>query len=253
MLLDAVIIVLRETLEAGILISVLLTISNQLKLGFGWLWFALTGSLIGSIVYVGNLGIVSEWFDYAGQEVVNATIQYGIYLCLLAICLLITSPNPTGRRTLTGLLSLAVILASIREGTEIILFFMGFLHDSNIFSKALTSGFIGLMIGFSVGALCYYAIVSSGHRWSRPIQIVVLTMMAAGMVAQATRLLIQADWLPSRAPIWDTRGLLPEPSLLGQLAYATFGYEATPTPIEAWLYIGALALIPLSILLIRRI
>jgi len=251
MLLNAVIIVLRETLEAGILVSVLLSIGHQFKLGLRWLWVALSGGFIGAIIYAINLRVVSTWFDYVGQELVNAAIQYSVYVCLLAICLVIASPRPIRQSILTPLLTLAVVLASVREGTEIIIFLKGFLHDSDVLARAVTSGFIGLMIGVSVGVLCYYAILLMGHRWSRWIQIVMLTMVAAGMVAQATQLLIQADWLPSPAPIWDTRALLPESSIPGQLAYATFGYEATPTPLEAWLYLAALALVPLLVLLVR--
>ncbi len=261
MLLDAVIIVLRETLEAGVLVSVLLTIGNQHELGLRWLASAFTGGLIGAVIYAENMALVSTWFDYVGQEVLNGSIQYCIYLCLLLLCVLVATrsvsqkktPLEQGnyRRSLVCLLSVTVALALIREATEIIIFYSGFIGNSEVFSKAATSGFIGLMIGLSVGALCYFAIMSLKFRWVRPIQIAVLTLVGGGMVAQATQLLIQADWLPSVAPLWDTRGILPEASIPGQLAYAIFGYEATPTPLEAWLFLGALVSVPLAILIWR--
>ncbi|MBV1932290.1 MAG: hypothetical protein KUG71_11305 [Porticoccaceae bacterium] len=253
MLLDAVIIVLRETLEAGVLVSVLLTIANQHQLGLRWLMLAFMGGLMGAVIYARNMGLVSSWFEYVGQEVLNGLIQYSIYLCLLFICLLVSSRLSIKSRVLMCLLTLTVALALIREATEIMIFFSGFIGNSDVLSKAVTSGFIGLMIGLSVGALCYFSIMSLKRRWIRPTQIVVLALVGAGMVAQATQLLIQADWLSSVAPLWDTRNILPEASIPGQLAYAIFGYEATPTPLEAWLFLGALLSIPLAIVLWRSV
>ncbi len=253
MLLDAVIIVLRETLEAGVLVSVLLTVGNRYKLGLRWLAWAFSGGMVGAIIYAGNMGLVSHWFDYVGQEVVNAIIQYSIYLSLLLICLFVASIPRISSRALIYLLTLTVALALIREATEIIIFYSGFIGNSAVFSKAATSGFIGLMLGLSVGALCYFSIMSLKPRHVKPVQIGVLALVGAGMVAQATQLLIQADWLPSVAPLWDTREILPEASMPGQLAYAIFGYEATPTPLEAGLFLGALACTPLLIALSRFI
>ena len=76
MLLNAVIIVLRETLEAGVLISLLLSISYRLELKFHWLWAALAGGLIGTWAYIMNLRKFSSWFEYTGQELINASMQY---------------------------------------------------------------------------------------------------------------------------------------------------------------------------------
>ena len=66
--------------------------------------------------------------------------------------------------------------------------------------------------------------------------------------AHATQLLIQADWLPSELPIWNSNKLLSEQSIIGQLASANFGYEATPTLIQLYFYLVSLSLIPLTLL-----
>jgi high-affinity iron transporter len=76
-------------------------------------------------------------------------------------------------------------------------------------------------------------------------------LIGAGMAGQASLLLIQADWLPSQAPLWDSSNLVAENSITGQLLYALIGYEATPTPIQAIAYFGGLIL-PLVLMLITR-
>ena len=86
MLIDIVILVLRETIEAGALLSLLLCISNQHKLGYRWLWGGLLIGTISASIYAVNFGLVGEWFDYAGQEVINASMQFVIYGCLLFLC-----------------------------------------------------------------------------------------------------------------------------------------------------------------------
>ncbi len=257
MLLNAVIIVLREALEAGILISVLLTISRQADLSSRWLLIAMAGGLLGAALYAYFLGDISTWFDYVGQEVINAGLQFGLFFSLAGVCVLLSLRPPMvktrHRQWLTALLAVAVILASIREGSEILVFFIGFLAQSDVFLKAMTSGFIGLMIGVSVGALCYYALMSLPQPVCRRVQLILLVLLAGGMVAQASQLLVQADWLPAAEPLWDSSRWLSESSLFGQLLYATFGYEASPTPVEVALYLAAIVSIPLLLLCVRNL
>ncbi len=136
-------------------------------------------------------------------------------------------------------------LAVVREGAEIFLFYSAYWHDTSVFLRMVTSGFMGLMIGVSAGALCYYLLVSLQRTYARRIQLIVLSLMAAGMVAQASQLLLQADWLPTTKTLWDMSTVLPEASVLGQLLYATLGYEASPSLVEVVLYLSALLAIPL--------
>ncbi|RKZ92375.1 MAG: hypothetical protein DRQ40_08810 [Gammaproteobacteria bacterium] len=62
MLVNSVIIILREVLEAALIISVLLAISQQLKVSRQWLFFALFIGLTGASVYAAHIEFVSmEW------------------------------------------------------------------------------------------------------------------------------------------------------------------------------------------------
>jgi high-affinity iron transporter len=250
MLLNAVVIVLRETLEAGVLLSLLLTIANARRVPVRWMLLAFVAGVCCAAAYASQLGTISLWFDYTGQELVNASIQYAIYFCLCGISLLAFVPPPAAlpHPLLHVLLALTVTLATVREGAEIILFFSSYLQGNGALSRALTSGFIGLMIGLSAGALVYFAIQSLPKKVIPRVQLVLVALLAAGMVAQATQLLIQADWLPSALPLWDSGALLDEQSTLGQLAYAVFGYETTPTALEFGVYMTALLALPLAVM-----
>jgi high-affinity iron transporter len=72
--------------------------------------------------------------------------------------------------------------------------------------------------------------------------VALLCLIGAGMVMQATLLLEQVDWLPSAQPLWDSSALVSEQSVTGELLYAVFGYEATPSAVQIGLYVGSLLL-----------
>jgi high-affinity iron transporter len=241
MLLDAILIVLRETLEAGVLVSVLAALGRQRQLSLRWLWSAFGLGIAGALLLAFNLRTISDWFDGVGQEVVNAALQYGVYTLLLTLLIAWRRGHrQLQQRAMIG----AVALSVIREGSEVFLFFSAYLQASSELARALTSGFVGLMIGVSVGILIYFTLtLALPERWSARVQAIMLPLLAAGMATQATQLLLQADWLPTSQPLWDSSALLAENSLTGQLAYAVFGYEATPTVAECITYIGALVLI----------
>lgn len=236
MLLDIIIIVLRETLEASILISVLLSVSKSQGVSFTWVPASLLAGLAGAVVYGSSLGVISEWFDYAGQEVVNAGLQFSIYLLVAALIPIQWRGLACLKRILRNLMSVVVFVALIREGAELYVFYSGFLHKEDVLLKALTSGFVGVAVGLSVGAIVFYALAMANQSKVKVFHAGVLLLVAAGMVLQATQLLIQVDWISSGEPLWDSSWFIAEASVVGQIAYAIFGYEATPSLIEFGAY-----------------
>jgi len=254
MLLDAIIIVVRESLEAGVLISVMLAMLNR-DYPVGWIVVAFLLGIAGSILYLFNLEAVSSWFEYVGQEVINAAIQYLIFFILAVLLVIRLGERGRNSSKLIPLAVAAVALALIREGVEILVFFSGFLATEEGLTKPLTSGFVGFTIGACVGAFVYYLQLPLKGRTAAWYHHIFLTLIAAGMVSQATQLLLQADWLPTSLPLWNTNGVLAEQSTLGMFAYAVFGYESTPTALEVTFYWSALAVLIVSqgtVLALRR-
>lgn len=249
MFLDTIILVLTESIEAGALLSLLLCISNQHKTGLNWLWFGLPVGTFGAVLYAFNFSIVGEWFEYAGQEAVNAVLLSVISTSLMTLSVLLIFAKMANKAIVNTLLFLAISCAIARELTEVVMFYIGFIQSEGDLIKAITSGFIGFTIGISFGVLYYYLINIWRQPISRIIQIGLLTLISAGMMVQAVQLLIQVDWINSTKPLWDSNWLLAESSIAGQMTYAIFGYEATPSLPEVTVY----SAIILSILLISCI
>ncbi len=246
-MLNAVIILLREVLEAALIISVLTASSKLFDHKSWWLGCALMLGMGAALLYAWQLEWISGQFNGVGQEVFNAVLQIAIFGLLVifnwGIIRSAINKSRSTDATLSGLLpALCVALAITREGSEIFIYLYGFSYSREAFLPVLTGGSIGTGIGISVGVLLYYTIIYAPNRVRLWLVCGVTTLVAAGMVSQAAQLLIQADMLPSQMPLWDTTFLLPENSVLGQLLYALVSYESTPTAIEVITYWLGLAL-----------
>ncbi len=242
MLLDIVVLVLRETLEASVFIGILISLSRHSKIKLYWLFYALLLGASFALLYGRKLIFISEMFDYAGQEALNATIQYLLFIVSMLIVRSQFKEHAVPSRVLELLMVVAVTLAVTREGSELYVFYSGYFAAESSVLRGTTVGFIGLAVGMSAGAVAYYFLVTRQQDQARRMHSVALALIASGMVLQATQLLVQVDWLPAGSPIWDSNWLLPESSVVGQVLYALFGYESTPSGFELSAYILALLL-----------
>lgn len=249
MLLTSVVLILQETLEAALLISILAVIT---RLSGHRLWWAPFGTLVGlvlSLVYASNISEISEWFDYTGQERVNAVLQFLIAASIVA---LVALPFQSARtRWFTVLCVLTVSLAITREGSEIALYLGGFLGQPDRVQPVLSGSAIGFGIGVSIGFLVYYGLLVLGEPTGRWITLVLLALFCGNMLAQAALQLIQADVLEGGTALWDTTSVLSEDSLVGRLLYVFIGYESTPASSQVIAYTAGVAAV-LGLACIRR-
>lgn len=260
MLLNAVILILRETLEAALLISVLSAVCCMQKQKFIGLLIGLLAGFLCAYVYAANLQTVSEWFDYVGQEAVNALLQSAITV-LIAIFFwdLLRRKSPSRptvadreRLPMPGFMLAAaviVMLAVTREGSEIVLYVSGLIQQADHLQAVWMGTSLGLGIGISVGCLLYYGLLGLPPRWGRRVSIFLLALFAGNMLSQAVMLLAQADWIPSTQAVWDSSAWLPEQNLVGQLLYALVGYEATPSLWQVMAYLAGFVLVAIVVVL----
>ncbi|MFT4826592.1 MAG: high-affinity iron transporter [Halioglobus sp.] len=239
MLLNSVILILREVLEAAILVCVLLALSRSLRIGPRWFWYSLPLGLLGTVIVAYNLDGITDALDGAGQEVVNATLQSVVY-CLTVAIVWFSFKEQQARvsaKVLTPLMAVAVGCAMTREGSEMLIYIKGFAAVEEQRTAVYAGSAIGAGIGLSLGVLLYSAL--GALRDSRTIAscAMLLALIGSGMVMQAVMLLEQVDWLPAGQAIWDTSDLISEQSITGELLYAVFGYESTPGVLHVTLYI----------------
>lgn len=246
MLLHSVIIILREVLESALLMSAMLSLSYYLKIPLSWLKWAIILGLIGAILYASNITFVSNMLEGVGQEIINALLQYLIYLLLAGFCIYLLKTKALSLFSLNiirWVMIISVSLSMTREFSEILIYLQIIVIDPQHSTAIMIGALLGASIGLSIGIIFYHLLNYLSEKRSFTLIIIVLSFIAAGMLSQATQLLIQADWLPSQQPLWDSSALISERSLVGQLLYAIFGYEATPSLIQVCVHFSGLLLI----------
>lgn len=241
MLLTSVVIVLREVLEAALLISVLAALRQMQGGSRRILLWGVVAGLAASVMFARSIGVISELADGVGQELFLAFLHAVVYLTLLLIGALTLRESAAGSVLMTGLMGLAVAVAVSREGEEIYLYISAFQQQDELRSSLYSGSLIGLGMGVSAGTLLYYGLCLLPPKWAYRTMLLLLTVVAGAMALQAAGLLIQADYLPD-GTVWDSSGWLPEDGVAGQLLYALLGYEATPALAQLMVYGGALAL-----------
>lgn len=244
MLIDSVIIVLREVIAVAFLASVLLALAYYLRMPAPGLRATTALGLVAALLFDVFVRALFDRFDGFGYELATVALDALIWMTLLAVIavLAITPKRPQARAVLARLMSAALLLAITREGSEILVYFSSLSRQEDAISDALTGAVIGVGVGFSAGTLFYYLQLAQRPDAALRTGAILLALIGSGICAQGSLLLIQADLLPAQTPLWDSSDWVQESSPLGQLLYALIGYEATPSPLMVGVWLGSMAI-----------
>lgn len=233
-MLSALIIFLREVIEAGLIVSALLATARIKHVDARGLMIGIALGLISAITIARNMDTISNFGEGIGQELLNALLDIVIIIFLIGC-----SASTLFRRhrlLLRWVAAGAVACAASREVSEIVIYASGFSTNFSAFMPVLIGGAIGTGIGLSIAALLYYLLVYQPPQRALRITSILLALIGAGMGAEAIGYLEQAGLTPAQQPYWDTSRWVAEGSIYGQLLQALIGYEATPTPLQIAVY-----------------
>jgi high-affinity iron transporter len=256
-MLDAVIIVLREALEAALIVSILLALNQLFNLRRYWCIVALACGALCSWVLAKYTNDIAELFDGAGQELLSAALLTTMVLGLVGVSgfvikQLVSQSKKNLSTQVVGdqlvvkqsyllyfLLILVVICATAREGSEVWIYLTSFAMQGSNAHPVLLGAAIGAGIGICMGAIFYYACLFMEQTRFAVVSVIILTLVAGGLGFQIAQEFMQIGWLESGQPLWNSSALIPERSLLGELLYALVGYEATPTLTQLYFYLAS--------------
>jgi high-affinity iron transporter len=143
-----------------------------------------------------------------------------------------------------SLLALAVVVgvAVLREGSEVALFLYGVVASDGGSALSLAiGGFIGLALGAAVCLLTYFGLMRIPQRSLFATTTALITLLAAGMAAQAVAFLERANWLNSLdTVVWDSGWLLSDKSIAGRALHTLIGYTDQPTEMQLLVYVAVL-------------
>jgi high-affinity iron transporter len=133
-------------------------------------------------------------------------------------------------------------LATLREGSEVVLFLYGIVAAGASVSSLLLGGALGLAAGAAFTALTYYGLLAIPPRHIFTVTTVLITLLAAGMAAQAAQFLDAAGVINVLGQrLWDSSAWLPQDSIVGRLLHTLIGYTDRPTELELIAYVATLA------------
>jgi high-affinity iron transporter len=250
------VIVFRETLEAALIVSIVLAATRGLARRGAYVTGGVAAGVGGALVIAAAAGTIAGLFEGRGQELFNAGVLLAAVLMLswhhlwmaehgraLAGALRSLSDSVREGGAPLGALAVAVSLAVLREGAETVLFVQG-LAASDTSSRVLAGVVVGVGAGALAGTLLYFGLVRIPVRHFFRVTGWLIVLLAAGLAAQAARFLEQADLLPTLLPqLWDTSAVLTQTSLVGQLLHILVGYVAEPSGTELAFYVVTLAIL----------
>lgn len=261
-MLATLVIVFRETIEAGLIVGVVLAATQGvagrgLQVGLG-----VFGGLAGACLVAIFAGSISSAFSGVGQELFNATILF------LAVAMLawhtvwmarygrsiahelrdVAEAVRGGRRPISAL-TVVVGVAVLREGAEVVLFLYGIaVGGGSGWPEMLSGGLLGIALGAGLSWLTHAGLVRLPARALFGTIFWLVTLLAAGMAAQAV-LFLQTGGVVNVlfGTVWDSSALLSDSSLPGRLLHTLVGYTDRPTQLQVLAYlVTILAILGLS-------
>jgi high-affinity iron transporter len=251
-MLAALIIVFREVLEAGLVVGVVLAATRGIPGRGLWIFLGIASGIAGACLVAAFASQIAGLFKGSGQETLNAAVL------LIAVVMLawhnawmashgrVLAQNlklvgvevAEGRRPLTAL-AIVCGVAVLREGSEVVLFLYGVSAGGGVTALDIMSGgALGIIAGAIVSALLYLGLIAIPLKYLFGCLTTLITLLAAGLAAQAVDFLQQADWIQVWAsPVWNTSSILSQDSIVGRVLHTLVGYTDQPSGMELVAYI----------------
>lgn len=250
----ALIIVFREVIEAGLIIGIVLAATRGVPGRGAWIMFGVGAGVVGACLVAAFAGAISDAFAGSGQELLNAAV-----LCAAVVMLMwhnawmarhgremaaelskVGAEVTEGKRPLTAL-AMVVGLAVLREGSEVVLFLYGIVASGTSIPELLLGGLLGLVAGAVFAGLTYLGLLAIPSRYIFNVTTVLITLLAAGMAAQAVKFLDQAGLVTALGDtLWDTSAWLPQQSIVGNILHVLIGYSEQPTAMQFVVYVAVI-------------
>ena len=250
-MLASLLIVFREVIEAGLIVGIVLAASKGVAGRTLWVGYGVAGGVLGACLVAAFAGEIESLFEGSGQEYFNASVL------LLAVVMLtwhnvwmaghgrqmaremrhVGAAVAAGERTLAAL-AIVVGVAVLREGSEVVLFLYGIASQpGTTTAELLGGGALGMAAGAAVSALMYYGLLAIPAHRLFTVTSGLITLLAAGMAAQAVLFLQQAGTLEIfTRTVWDTSWLLPQDTIVGRLLHTLVGYSDAPNGAQLVAY-----------------
>ena len=254
-MLGAAIIVFREAIEAGLIIGIAMAATRGVMGRGAYILGGVGGGLMGACCVALFAARLSAALDGNGQEYFNAAILLAAVVMLVWHNAWMASHGREMAAELRGVgaavlrgdrkmlaMSLVCGAAVLREGSEVVLFLTGIAASGSLSTGELLGGVAaGLVGGAALAALIFVGLVAVPMRHFFSATASLITLLAAGLAAQAVNFLHQAGVISGfDTPLWDTSGVLAVNTLVGRMMQTLIGYTDQPDAAQLGAYVATL-------------
>lgn len=258
-MLAALLITLREGLEAALIVGIVLGVLHRLGQAHRArpVWLGTLAAVGVSLLAGIGLNLLGVALEGRGEQIFEGV---AVLLAAGVLTWMIFWMQRQGRQVQahlerdvraavgqgsSGALFALAFVAVVREGIETVLFL-----TAAAFTATAMQTLVGGLIGLGVAVALGYAIFAAGRRVDVRtffrITGVLLLLFAAGLVAYGVHELQEAGLVPTIVEhVWDINHLLDEDGALGSLLKALFGYNGNPSLLEVIAYGGYLTVVGL--------
>ncbi len=232
MLINTVILFIRDTLPVFLLISLL---AAQPGLRLSWIFAAtLLGLILSGALYM-NLSYLSQFAEGGGLELTKVIVLTLCFICLCEFTRRTHLASAHGHYWAIPLMAGITLCNAIHFIIYSVAYWPG--------EQADTGLILGTIIGIGISlSLCIllFTLVSTVH--SHKARTIILVIFCAGQFAGIPLLLEQINFLSDSSRLWDTSAWIADDSEYGHLLNVLFGYEATPGLLYLLTYLATMSL-----------
>jgi high-affinity iron transporter len=254
---SSLIIVFREVLEAALVIGIVCAATRGVRYRGATVMSGIFAGVLGAAIIAWFADSLADLAEGMGQELFNAMVLLVVVVMLAwhTIWMSHHGAQMTQEATETGesvkqgaepltVLFVLVGLAVLREGAEVVLFLYGIAASGSAADMMALGSGLGLLMGLLAGFTLYAGLVRIPTRHLFTVTTFMLVLLAAGMAGQASKYLIQADYLPALGyDIWDSSWLVANGSITGEILRTLIGYDAQPAGLQLLFYVVTLGFI----------
>lgn len=249
-MLSALLITLREGLEAALIVGIILSALRQLnqQKHASSVWWGVAAAIATSIIATIALNALGVAFEGRGEAIFEGVAMLTAAGVLTWMIFWMQHEAPhikdhitrdvqsavggTGRWALFGLAFVAVV----REGVETVLFL-----TAAVFTTSPLLTLIGGAIGLAAAVTIGYLIFVGGKRLDLKVFFrvtsLLLLIVAAGLLAHGIHEFQEAAVLPVAIEhVWNINPIIDENGTVGLFLKAMFGYNGNPSLLEATAY-----------------
>jgi high-affinity iron transporter len=257
-------ITFRETLEAALVISVMLAFLNRTRQQAykRYVWWGVLAGILASFGFAFLFNTYLGGFSGRGEDIFEGLMMF-LAAALLTFMIFWMMKQKQIVSELEGRVAqeieeshvfglfLLALTAVLREGVETVIFLRA--------ATFLTGGFhaLGALMGIGgavvIAAIFFLEIRRVQIRRFFQITSLILILFAAGLVAHGIHELQEARLLPMMVKhLYDVNWIINEKSVFGAMLKSLFGYNGNPSLLEVAGYLGYLTFAFVSFLILRK-